>query len=205
MEITPAPRLTPRGAATRDRIIDAASDLMFTKGVAVTTLDEVLAASAASKSQLYQHFPDKAALVVAVIDHQGEALLERQRLWFGRIDSLRALKQWTDAIVQRNVLRRGSYGCELGSLVSELADRDEAARSRVEGYLQCWAELIEGAVQRMIDNGVLGPDADSATLALGMLASIQGGYLLAQASRDPTKMRVSLDIAFDHISSFATS
>jgi AcrR family transcriptional regulator len=58
--------LTAKGAATRDRIVQSAADLMYIKGVHATTLDDVLAATGTSKSQLYRHFPDKEALVRAV-------------------------------------------------------------------------------------------------------------------------------------------
>jgi hypothetical protein len=53
-------------AATRARIVDAANQLMYERGVA-TTLADVRAASATSKSQVYQHFADKDALVKEVI------------------------------------------------------------------------------------------------------------------------------------------
>lgn len=58
-----ARRLTSRGAATKTRIIEAANQLMLEQGVASTTLADVRIASATSKSQLYQHFADKNALV----------------------------------------------------------------------------------------------------------------------------------------------
>jgi AcrR family transcriptional regulator len=52
-------RLTAREAATRDRIVLAAADLMYAKGVNATTLDDVRAATGTSKSQLYRHFPTR--------------------------------------------------------------------------------------------------------------------------------------------------
>jgi TetR/AcrR family transcriptional regulator, transcriptional repressor for nem operon len=61
------PKLTARGAATRNRIVLAAAELMHIKGVAATTIDDVLAASATSKSQFYEHFGDKTKLVYEVI------------------------------------------------------------------------------------------------------------------------------------------
>ena len=42
--------LTPRGAATRDRIVHATADLMYMKGGHATTLDDVRAATGTSKS-----------------------------------------------------------------------------------------------------------------------------------------------------------
>src|ERR1700754_5193567 len=134
-------RLTARGAATRARIVEAAADLMHVNGVAATTLEDVRAASGTSKSQLYQHFVDKDALVSAVIELQAEQLMERQRRRLQRLDSLRGLELWRDATVRRNALRRGAHGCELGSLAGELADQNEDARSALAAHFAAWEEL----------------------------------------------------------------
>ena len=72
------PTRTARGTATRARIVEAATDLVRAHGVANTSLDAVLAASNASKSQLYHYFADKDDLVLAVIQRQTECVLAAQ-------------------------------------------------------------------------------------------------------------------------------
>ena len=62
--------LTARGVATRSRIVEAAADLIYAHGVERTSLDEVMAASGVSKSQLYHYFADRDALVLEVIARQ---------------------------------------------------------------------------------------------------------------------------------------
>src|ERR1700749_1381693 len=52
---------------------------MYFQGVNATTLGDVRTASGTSKSQLYRHFPDKAALVHAVITAQSATILARER------------------------------------------------------------------------------------------------------------------------------
>ena len=52
---------------------------MYERGVAATTLADVRAASATSKSQVYQHFADKDALVKEVIETRAEDVLTQQR------------------------------------------------------------------------------------------------------------------------------
>ena len=84
---TSARRLTPKGAATRARIVDAANQLMYERGVAATTLADVRAASATSKSQVYQHFADKDALVKEVIETRAEDVLTQQRRRLRRVES----------------------------------------------------------------------------------------------------------------------
>ena len=58
---------TSRGAATRQRIVDATVTLIYAKGVDGTSLDDVRAVAGVSKSQLYHYFADKEALVREVI------------------------------------------------------------------------------------------------------------------------------------------
>ena len=103
-------RLTARGAATKARIIEAADQLMYERGVASTTLADVRASSGTSKSQLYQHFAEKDALVKEVIEARAEALLSQQRRRLTRVESLRGLELWRDELVERNALRNGAYG-----------------------------------------------------------------------------------------------
>lgn len=198
------PRLTARGLATRARILDAADELMYTRGVAQTTLADVQAASGTSKSQLYQHFVDKDALVREVVSQRASRLLERQQKRLQRLDSLRGLELWRDALVERNAIRNGAYGCELGSLAHELADQDEEARQALARHFSTWQGLIAEGIDRMRDNGTLRPDADPNTLAAGLMAALQGGYLLAQTARDVEPMRIALDMAISHVRTFAT-
>src|SRR5271166_931450 len=56
-------RLTARGAAMRERIVSAAADLVWARGLGETSLDDVMEKSGASKSQLYHYFADKDALL----------------------------------------------------------------------------------------------------------------------------------------------
>ncbi|MFI5613279.1 TetR/AcrR family transcriptional regulator [Amycolatopsis sp. NPDC051903] len=195
-------RLTARGEATRARILRAAVDLMTVKGVAATTLDDVRAASSTSKSQLYHHYADKDALVQDVIEYQAQDLLTAQGEQLRRLNSIRGLERWRDAIIQRNALRNGAYGCQLGSLASELSDQNERARSALAGHFETWLGLIADGLRRMRDAGKLRRDADPERLAIGLMGALEGGYLLAQTEHDVKPMRIALDMAIDYIRGF---
>jgi AcrR family transcriptional regulator len=204
-ELPQARRLTRRGVATRDRIVQAAATLMHTKGVNATTLDDVRIASGTSKSQLYRHFADKESLVQAVISLQAQGVLGRHRQRLERLNSIRGLELWRDGVVRRNALRNGAYGCELGSLASELADQDEAARLSLNDHFQAWQGLLTAGLTRMVEAGVLRSDADPEVLATGLMAALQGGYLLAQTAHDVGPMQIALDMAVAHVKSFASN
>jgi TetR/AcrR family transcriptional regulator, transcriptional repressor for nem operon len=199
-----AGRLTARGAATRDRIVQAAAELMYVRGVNATTLDDVRAATGTSKSQLYRHFPDKDALIHAVIAMRGRQVLERETARLASLGSFTGLVRWRDALIEVNSLRSGAYGCALGSMANELADQDEHARASLAGLFRAWEELLAAGLRRMQADGTLGPNADPGRLAVGLMAALQGGYLLASTARDVRPMEIALDLALDHVKSYLT-
>lgn len=196
--------LTSRGAATRDRITAAAADLMYVKGVHATTLDDVRAATGVSKSQLYRHFTDKDALVHAVIALRGRQVIERETQRLGRFSSFNGLVRWRNALIQASALQNGAHGCALGSMANELADHDEQSRTALADLFQTWEELIAAGLRRMQDKGTLKPDADPARLAVGLMAALQGGYLLASTAHDVAPMEIALDLALDHLKTCLT-
>ena len=198
------PRLTVRGLATKTRILEVADQLTYEKGVARTTLEDVTTASGTSKSQLYQHFADKNVLVREIISLRASRVLERQAERLQRLDSLRGLELWRDAVVERNALHHGAYGCELGSLAHELADQDEQARQALAAHFATWQDLLAAGIARMQANGTIRQEADPDLLAAGLMAALQGGYLLAQTVRDVEPMRIALDMAIAHVQTFAS-
>ena len=74
-ETSDRPRLTPKGARTRARIVEEAAALIHERGVAGTTLEDVKVAAEVSGSQMYHYFPDKNELVQAVIDYQADTIV----------------------------------------------------------------------------------------------------------------------------------
>ena len=195
--------LTARGEQTRGRIVAAAAELIYRKGVAATTLDDVRVASDTSKSQLYHHFAGKDALIRAVIGLRATEVLDREEQRLRRLDSFRGLARWRDALVANSALQDGAYGCALGSLANELSDADDEARRLLDEALGRWERLLADGFERMRAAGVLRAGADPERLAVGVMAALQGGYLLARAAHDPAPLATALDLAIAHVESLA--
>src|SRR6266851_8268465 len=91
---TPPRRLTARGAATRARIVAAAASLVYERGFAGTSLDDVMAATGTSKSQLYHYFADKDALICEVIQAQLGRIIAAQEAGLHEVSSWEGLQRW---------------------------------------------------------------------------------------------------------------
>src|ERR1700756_1029854 len=101
--------LTRKGQQTRQRIVDAAADLIFRQGVALTTIEDVRAEADVSSSQVYHYFDDKPALGRAVVDPRADTAVGAQKMFdFSTLDGLRA---WRDFLVEQQGEHDCSGGC----------------------------------------------------------------------------------------------
>lgn len=192
-------RLTAKGEATRLRIVAAAADLMYTQGVEATSVDDVIEASGTGKSQVYHYFSDKTELVEAVVRAQIERVLGEQAPFLDDLRTMRGFERWRDAIVVGVRGWRGAHGCPMGSLAGEIAGRCETARENLQRGFSVWQHWFRLGLERMQDSGELRPDADPEELAVGLMAAVQGGYLLVKTTRDERSMAIALDMALDSI------
>lgn len=190
---------TAKGLATRERIVQAASAVMLEQGVDAAKLEDIQAAAHVSASQLYHYFDGKGALILAVIDHQTEAVLGAQRPVLERLDSFEALQEWRDLIVASIESQNCVGGCPLGSLASGLAESDAIAREALASSFDEWERLLRVGLEAMRDQGVLRADIDAESLALSILASVQGGLLLSQTRRDSAAVRTAVDMAIAYL------
>ncbi len=188
---------TPKGQQTRERIVQAAAQIVAEKGAVAISLDDVGALAPASRSQLYHYFDDKADLVRTVVDATATAVLGGQDELLDGVSDMTGIEQWMDALVAIQVEREGHGGCPLGSLAGQLAERDPQARSALADGLGRWQERIRASLESLRTNGVLRPNADPSALAATTLMLIQGGLLLTQVRRDPGQLRSALDAALD--------
>jgi AcrR family transcriptional regulator len=174
------PKLTLKGERTRARIVQEAAALIHERGVAGTTLEDVKVAAEVSGSQMYHYFPDKNDLVQAVIEYQADAIVNRQRRAFGSPNGVEA---WRNMVITAAKRTKAKGGCQLGSLVGQLAESDPEARARIAAGFDQWAAAIGDGLRSLHADGKLPSDIDPDDLAITLLATLQGGLLLSQALR----------------------
>jgi TetR/AcrR family transcriptional repressor of nem operon len=193
--VTATPK-TAKGKATRERIVAAASELIRRRGIAETSLDDVIDRAGVSKSQLYHYFEDRAALLRAVVDHNTEGVIRA----LGAVDdSWTAIRAWLDSMVELQFEHQARGGCPIGSLVPQLAETDRKARVALAVSFTRWEALLGDCLRSMQEQGKLDPRADPVELATATMACIQGGLLLTQTRRDPAQLAIALDAAYSHL------
>ena len=183
--------LTVKGARTRARIVEAAAGLVHDQGVSATTVQDVRAAAGIGGSQLYHYFTDKEALVRAVADRQADLVVNASAQ--ADLGTVKGLWAWRDQVLAHADAARGAGGCPLGSLASQVSETDEDARQRVAAGFHRWSTTLREGTRDLHAAGKLAPGTDPDDLATTLLATMQGGLLLAQVSRDTTPLATALD------------
>ena len=198
-------RLTAKGRATRDRIVQAAAQLIVTEGLSASNTENVRRAASVSGSQLAHYFTDKGALIRAVVRRQIGVVLD-----FHRQPTLRGLssfddfERWID-LNMRYLRRVGYFGTPTyHALTGQLAKSDSATRDALaDGYRQ-WINLLEKAIQRMKDDGLLVADADPRQLAWVIIAAHQGGGILTFTYQEEWPHADAIRFAVNYLRMFAT-
>jgi TetR/AcrR family transcriptional regulator, transcriptional repressor for nem operon len=167
-----------RRPGKRERLIAAASRLLYEQGVERTTLAEIAQAADVPAGNVYYYFKTKDEIIEAVID----AHVQHARAMLASIDGRhRSPKTRLKALVGE-LMRQGdviaAHGCPLGTLCSELDKRGDGpgiAAAELMRIPIAWAEEQFRSLGRR----------DAHDLAVNLMASYEGSALLTNTLRDP--------------------
>jgi AcrR family transcriptional regulator len=179
--------LTARGAATRARIVEGAAALIRDRGIAAVAMDDIRAATATSKSQLFHYFPGgRTELLAAVTRHEADRVLDDQRPPLDDLSTAESWRAWQALVVERYTLQ--GEQCPLAALTSELGKSSPEARAIVRDLMDRWLGLLEAGVRRFR------PDLPGEHAGV-ILAAVQGGVALLMTTGDPRYLEAALDAA----------
>jgi AcrR family transcriptional regulator len=186
-------KLTAKGRATRQRIIAGAAAEIREQGVATATLEDIMARTETSKSQLFHYFPDgKEQLLLAVATHEAKQVLEDQQPYLGDLTSWAAWQRWRDAVVER--YRRQGQNCPLSVLMSEIGRSTPGAQAVTSALMRQWHDEIAAGVRHMQAAGKVSDEFDAERMAAALLAGIQGGVGIMLATGDLGYLEAALDV-----------
>ena len=178
--------------------MERAAELFAARGVAATSLDEVLAAAGAGKGQLYHYFRGRDELVAAAVGLRCAQVLAGLTQALASVASLAGLEQALAGFVA-GFEQMGLPGCPIGSLAAEVAEHNEGARLEAAAAFDAWERLFADALERMHERGELRADASPAALATALLASIEGGMVLSQTRKDPASLHLAVEAGLGQV------
>ncbi|MBO2455119.1 TetR/AcrR family transcriptional regulator [Actinomadura barringtoniae] len=202
--MTATPDARPRGTrlprlARRKQLLGAAQEVFVAQGYHAAAMDEIAERAGVSKPVLYQHFPGKLELYLALLDEHAEALVKAVR---------DALESTTDNKLRVQASMQAFYDFVAGDgeayrLVFESDLRNVApVRARVERANQQCAEMIA----QVIAEDTNAPNDEAHLLGMGLvgMAEVSARYWLSQHRAIPkdTAEKIIARLAWRGISGF---
>ena len=188
-------KLTAKGRATRQRIIDGAAAEIRANGAVGTRLEDVMERTGTSKSQLFHYFPlGKDQLLLAVAHQEADRVLADQQPHLSRLTSWAAWQRWRDAVVDR--YRTQGRLCPLSTVMSEIG-RTPGAHAVTSTLITDWRNEIEAGVRAMQQQGKIAADVNATRAATALLAGIQGGVSVLLNTGDIGYLEAALDVGIE--------
>lgn len=169
------------GVGTKDRLIAATQELLWERGYAATSPKDILQKAEAGQGSMYHHFSGKQDLAVTALEETAAGMrASAEMLLHGEGSPVDRVKAYLTR--QRDSLK----GCRIGRMTYDTnVLTSPELLAPVTQTLAWLVETLAGVIAEGIECGQLRADVDAREVASMVVATIQGGYVLARAGQDP--------------------
>lgn len=183
-----------RGTARR-RLLDAAVQVIRTKGLNGTSVDELCAAAGVTKGAFFHHFATKQALAVAAAEHWSETTgaLFGSAAYHAIDDPIDRIFGYLDLRAELITGSPADYTCLVGTMAQEAFATSPDVRDACAASIFGHAHTLEADFSAALAAAGDPPDVDAAGLARHTQAVLQGAFVLSKAAGDPALVGESID------------
>jgi len=179
------------GVATKAKILEAAQEIMLTKGFHAVGLNEILAAVNVPKGSFYHYFHSKEQFGVELIAHYVEEGTARLEAFFAPSDA-NALQKFSDywgSLIGRMAEGRCRKCCLVVKLGLEVANLSEPMREVLAEGMKSWRMIYVRALQEGRVDGSIRKELDPAEASALIQDTWQGAMQRMLVERSVAPLR----------------
>jgi TetR/AcrR family transcriptional repressor of nem operon len=187
----------------KERLTDAATDLIWENSYGATSVDAICEKAGAKKGSFYYFFKSKSELAAAALEADWKKRkTDMDSIFSPSVPPLERLERYFDFVHDRLAelqKKCGSVlGCPLFTLGSEVSTQDEPLRDKVEEILNRKIKYFESAIRDAHAQGlIVAPDAKAK--AKGLFACYQGTLTQARIQNNVEPLREFKEYALDFL------
>ena len=175
-------------ASKRDQLVEATKVLLWEVGFEAMSPRDIQERSSARPGSLYHHFPSKLAIAEAALDEAAaEDIACLEQVFSERSPPLEIVQNYL--LLKRDAFR----GCRFGRLVHEASIEHEELRRPVAAYFDAVRTHLARCLKQAQSDGTLRVGLDPESLAVSLIALIQGGYVIARSFKDEALFRQAIE------------
>ena len=191
----------PRKSDMKERLTDAAHDLMWENSYSTTSVDAICERAGAKKGSFYYFFKSKSELAAAAIEAEWKKRqVDMDALFSPTVPPLERLERYFDYVHDRLTERQKScgsiLGCPLLSVGSEVSTQDQVVRDTDDRILDRKINYFVSAIRDAHAQGLIdAPDPEAKAKAL--FACYHGTLAQARIQNDVGLIRDFKQVAMD--------
>ncbi|HTD42171.1 MAG TPA: TetR/AcrR family transcriptional regulator [Mucilaginibacter sp.] len=188
---------------TKQFIIERAATIFNEKGIAGTSIDDILKASNVAKGCLYGHFESKEELSHASVDFMLGKLAERRDL---SLSLQKTAKGKLFAFMDNNRNPLKSFidgGCPIVNLSTETDDTNPAIKKKVRTMLDAAIKLFTKILQDGVKEGEFSEELIPEEFATKMFLAIEGGNAICRVLNSAKPMQTLIKSLKSELESYS--
>ncbi|EJF99155.1 TetR/AcrR family transcriptional regulator [Flavobacterium sp. F52] len=177
-----------KGEETRQFIIEKAAPIFNTKGIAATSMSDIMEATKLSKGSMYVHFENKDVLACAAVDHNMKILSSKLE---AALRDGKSAKEQLFAYIDffSNPINPPVIGgCPLLNFGTEADDTNPIVKEKVNNAIKRGQQLLTAIVEKGIADKEFIPDWNASEFATALFAMLEGGHLMSRMSGNNNNM-----------------
>ncbi|MDF7808199.1 TetR/AcrR family transcriptional regulator [Pontiellaceae bacterium B12219] len=182
---------------TKERILEAAEELMLEKSFHAVGLKQLLDAVKVPKGSFYHYFESKEQFGAELLRHYMEegSAFKRSQLFCRDLepDPLKRLFAYLDGSVDFIENNPGKYPCLAVKLASEVSDLSEAMRKELVAGFRNWVDIYRIVLDEAIEAGFLPKDYNAASEAELIQDHWAGAAQRSVTFRSPEPVRLTVE------------
>jgi AcrR family transcriptional regulator len=178
---------------TRHFIVEKAAPIINKKGMAATSINDIVEATQLTKGSVYGNFESKEEICYAAFDYLAKRVSADMAMAMSRAttnaEKLYALfDYYTGTVTQEN-----SFGCPLLNFGTEADDTNPIVKHKVNKAIQSTQNIIAKIVRAGIEAGEFQKTFDSESFSIKAFAMIEGGMWMARLQGNTKQLAVIFD------------
>jgi TetR/AcrR family transcriptional regulator, transcriptional repressor for nem operon len=178
---------------TKERIFDAAEDLMLAKSFHSVGLNEILTAVNVPKGSFYHHFESKEQFGTEMLRHYVTGATQHKTAWLldrtQYPDAMERLIAYLDACVAKFVENECKPVCLVVKLCGEVATFSDGMRQELANGFQQWGKVFEQLIREGQQQKSISPKLIPAKTAMLICDVWLGAMLRALVVKHVTPLR----------------
>ncbi len=182
-----------KGEITREHVLDAALELINTRGFAGTSMSDIIEATGVKKGNLYFHFSSKEDLVYALIKKARDEFNAYIAKHTRGNNAREKIFAGIEALFRFHKKRNFVGGCIFGNTALEMGDNNPRFEALIRNIFNGWIDNYALQIRNGQIHGDIPGNLDPESTARHIVATLEGAIMLTRISKDPSHYRDCID------------